>query len=236
MLILDVPQSGSVAGVTSSRNRFGQYRRTRAIPVQPRTPKQGQVRALLAAGSSAWRGLTDAQRTGWNDYAAQIERSNRLGSGYSPTGAALYAGAVILTAAPVVTDPPDALPDYVLQINGMTYTDSTPGPEALTVAIQTTSSSNNVMVETSGPVSPGITSTAAIRRWRSLPLSASNLSPKQYSMAASPIAILTEYKFLFPSPAPGNVIWFRFREISYPGSGAVPVTNTLFQSFRLPIS
>ena len=35
MKILDVPQSGSLGGQTSSHNRAGQYRRARRSPVQP---------------------------------------------------------------------------------------------------------------------------------------------------------------------------------------------------------
>lgn len=235
MLILDVPQSGSVAGVTSSHNRFGQYRRSRAIPVQPRTPKQTATRSYLTAGSSSWRSLSDTDRQLWNDYAAQIVRSGRLGSGYSPTGAMLYAGATVLTQGAVI-DVPDALPDFVLSVTGMTYTDSTPGPEAFTVEFDTTSATNYFICETSGPISPGITSAAAVRRWRSLPGNALNLVPKQISMASAPASILTYYKALFPSPVAGNVIWFRFREIAFPGSGNVPVTTNQFQTFRLVIA
>src|SRR5262245_36608206 len=103
MLILDVPQSGSVAGFTSSKNRFGQYRRTRAIPLQPRTPKQTRNRCLCSSGSSQWRSLSDAQRTAWNDYAQQILRSNGVGSSYTPTGASLFVGGSIITNSPGFT-------------------------------------------------------------------------------------------------------------------------------------
>lgn len=235
MLFLDVPQSGSIAGTTSSRNRFGQYKRTRAIPVQPRTPKQTSNRALLILGSSSWKTLSDTDRTGWNDYAQQITRSGRMGSGYSPTGAMLYAGATVMAAGAII-DVPDALPDFQLVVTSMTYTDSTPGPEAFTVAISGTSAANKFIVETSGPVSAGITSAAAVRRWRSLPLSAANLQPNQFSMATGSESILANYKYLFPSPAPGVCLWFRFREIAWPGSGNVPVTNLQAQTYRLVIS
>lgn len=86
MKILDVPQSGSVAGVTSSRNRFGQYRRSRSSPVNPNSDKQGAVRARLSASSAAWRALTDAQRAGWEGLASQMNRTDSLGQGYSLTG------------------------------------------------------------------------------------------------------------------------------------------------------
>lgn len=235
MLILDVPQSGSVAGVTSSRNRFGQYRRTRAVPVQPRTPKQTVNRGNLTAGSSAWRALSDPSRTAWNDYAQQIIRSGRLGSSYSPTGASLFSGTFVLNPNQTQNDPPSALPTYVFSLTDITYVDPTPGPEALNLAFGTTSTTNALLVETSGPVSPGITSAAAIRRWRTLPQNATNIQPIRYAMTASPVDMITEYKLLFPSPVSGQTIWFRAREIFSDGVSNALITNTLFQTFRLVV-
>lgn len=86
MKILDVPQSGSLAGTTSSHNRYGQYRRTRAIPVNPNTPQQGVVRSRLSAYSAIWRTLDDGQRAGWEALALQISRSDSLGSSYTLNG------------------------------------------------------------------------------------------------------------------------------------------------------
>lgn len=235
MKILDTPRSGSVAGTTASRNRFGQYYRTRAIPVQPRTPKQTFNRSFLTCGSSQWRSLTDPQRTAWNDYAAQITRSDRMGSGYSPTGASLYTGAVIGVSGTAVTAPPATLPNYVLAIDTMTYVDSTPGPEALTATLVTTSNDNLMLVETSGPVSPGLTSAAAIRRWQSLPPTGENRVRQQFSMSTSPVALLTAYKRLYPSIVSGQVIWFRFRELFYDISGTTPIANRNVTTYRLAI-
>lgn len=90
MKILDVPQSGSVGGVTSSRNRFGQYRRTRAVPVNPNSTKQGVVRARLSANAAAWRTLTDAQRSGWSDLGNSMTRTDSLGQSYNLTGFQAY--------------------------------------------------------------------------------------------------------------------------------------------------
>ena len=204
--------------------------------MQPRTPRQTANRSFLTNGSSAWRTLSDAQRTAWNDYAAQISRSDSLGSSYQPTGQELFAGSIIASQDLTITAPPGTLPLYVLGINGMTYVDPTPGPEALTVDISATSANNSMLVETSGPVSPGITSAAAVRRWRALPTSASGLFARLFGMSASPVAILTYYKYLFPSPAAGQVIWFRFREVFLDGSSPAGIVNKLALTFRLPIT
>jgi len=114
MKILDVPQSGSVAGTTSSRNRFGQYRRTRAVPVNPNTVQQGVVRSRMASNAAAWRALTDTQRVGWEALGAEITRTDALGQTYDLNGFMCYclvnnnnlaAGNATVSAAPTLTVP-----------------------------------------------------------------------------------------------------------------------------------
>jgi hypothetical protein len=86
MKILDVPSSGSYQGLVHSRNRFGQYVRSRSTPVQPRTSYQTAVRARQSTSAAAWRGLTSAQRLGWADLGGQIFRTDALGQSYTLTG------------------------------------------------------------------------------------------------------------------------------------------------------
>lgn len=114
MKFLDVPQSGSEAGTTSSRNRFGQYRRTRAIPVNPNSTFQGVVRARMSANAAAWRALTGAQRAGWNDLGLSMSRNDSLGQSYTLTGFMAFcsvnnnkaaAGDASVTDAPVLSTP-----------------------------------------------------------------------------------------------------------------------------------
>lgn len=106
---LDVPQSGSQADTTASRNRFGQYNRTRASPVQPRTPRQVEVRALLTDASQAWRELTDATRAAWATYAASTPRTDSLGQTVFPTGHQAFVG-LWLAFAQVGFDVPPEVP------------------------------------------------------------------------------------------------------------------------------
>lgn len=114
MKILDVPQSGSQAGTVSSRNRYGQYRRTRATPVNPNSSAQGLVRARMSANSAAWRALTSAQRAGWADLGNSMTRTDSLGQTYALTGAQAFcsvnnnldqAGSSTLTDAPALSTP-----------------------------------------------------------------------------------------------------------------------------------
>lgn len=114
MKILDVPRSGSFQGVTSSRNRFGQYVRTRATPVNPGSTAQGLVRARMAANAAAWRGLTDAQRAGWTALGSQMVRTDSLGQSYTLNGFGAYCsvnnvkalcGDALVSDAPLIVTP-----------------------------------------------------------------------------------------------------------------------------------
>jgi hypothetical protein len=114
MKILDVPQSGSLAGITSSRNRFGQYRRTRATPVNPNSTYQGTVRNRLSVNAAAWRDLTANQRAGWESLGSQMTRTDSLGQSYTLNGFQAYcsvnnnnlaAGNSVVSDAPALVTP-----------------------------------------------------------------------------------------------------------------------------------
>lgn len=114
MKMLDVPQSGSLAGTTSSRNRYGQYKRSRATPVNPNTGAQGSARARLSLNAAAWRALTDVQRAGWESLGSQMSRTDSLGQSYTLNGFAAYcsvnsnllaAGEAVVAAAPALITP-----------------------------------------------------------------------------------------------------------------------------------
>lgn len=114
MKYLGNPSSGSEAGLTYSRNRFGQYVRSRATPVNPNSTAQGQVRARLSSNAAAWRALTDNQRQGWESLGSQFTRTDSLGQSYNLNGFQMYcsvnqnqiaAGNAALDDAPALTTP-----------------------------------------------------------------------------------------------------------------------------------
>lgn len=90
MKILTYPRSGSLQGITSSRNRYGQYERTRATPVNPSTIFQQNVRSRLQLNADAWKGLTATQREGWGALGDQYVRTDSLGQTYSLQGFTCY--------------------------------------------------------------------------------------------------------------------------------------------------
>ena len=134
MKILDIPRSGSYQGIVSSRNRFGQYVRTRATPVNPNTTYQTVVRSRLAGHAASWRALTDAQREGWESLGLLVVRTDSLGQSYSLTGLQAFvminnnklaAGDAEVSDAPAV-DVPDTLATITLTADA--------SPAAFTVA------------------------------------------------------------------------------------------------------
>lgn len=82
-----VQMSGSIAGNTHARNRFGNYMRARTKPVNPNSPLQVARRSALSYLSEYWHeSLSSAQRIAWETYAAAIAMKNRLGEVAQITG------------------------------------------------------------------------------------------------------------------------------------------------------
>ena len=85
--IIITQASGSVAGITFSRNRSGAYVRQRAMPTNPNSPQQQAVRAALSQLSILWQDtLTPAERTAWQTYADNVPVTDRIGESIFLTG------------------------------------------------------------------------------------------------------------------------------------------------------
>ena len=83
--------SGSIGGLTFSRNRGGMYARARATPTNPNTPFQQAVRSAAAQLASLWRNvLTVDQRIAWDLYAENVELPNPLGAPRNVGGLGMY--------------------------------------------------------------------------------------------------------------------------------------------------
>ncbi len=82
-----IQMSGSIAGNTFARNRYGNYIRSRTKPVNPNSARQVRMRAFMAFFAEEWREtLTPAQREAWNTYAAAVAMQNKLGETIHITG------------------------------------------------------------------------------------------------------------------------------------------------------
>ncbi len=81
---------GKIGGHVASKNRAGNYFRTKVTPVNPKTTAQTTVRNRLSGLSSAWRSLTAAQRSSWNAAIGDFSKTDIFGDLRNPTGFNLY--------------------------------------------------------------------------------------------------------------------------------------------------
>jgi hypothetical protein len=72
--------SGSIGGITFSRNKGGMYTRSKAIPTNPNSIRQQVVRGALGQLSVAWNLLSIIERESWNLYAASVPMVDKLGA------------------------------------------------------------------------------------------------------------------------------------------------------------
>ena len=196
MKYLGPSQSGSENGNTASRNRFGQYLRRRAVPVQPRTPAQLNQRARMTTNAAAWRDLTDAQRAGWLSLGLQMTRTDSLGQSYDLNGFLAYcsvnnnkldAGDAAVSDAPAIVTPADLLTATV-----------TLTAAAFSVAYTATplAAGNRLFIRCSPQRSAGVNFNGDYR-----------LISVTAAAAASPANILAAYTAKFGVPVVGNRIF-----------------------------
>jgi hypothetical protein len=79
--------SGSLAGQTYARNHYGNYVRARTKPVNKNTDRQIFARNVMKNTSELWsNSLTIEQRQSWNEFAANVPVTNKLGESITLSG------------------------------------------------------------------------------------------------------------------------------------------------------
>lgn len=129
-----VQMSGSIAGNTFARNRFGNYSRARTKPVNPKSARQVGARVAIMFLAEQWREapMTDAKRLAWEAYANSVNWQNKLGETIKLTGYQHFMrgnASLIRAGADIVTDGPTDL--------GLPPGDPTMVVSALSAAAQT---------------------------------------------------------------------------------------------------
>jgi len=124
--------SGSVGGMTYSRNRYGVYIRTRALPVNPQSANQVVIRNFFSSVAAAWLTITQAQRNGWTTYAANVPRTDPLGQSVFLTGLNWYISTNVLRLQANLTRL-DTAP-VIFSMASLTQPVATPGPTTTSVA------------------------------------------------------------------------------------------------------
>lgn len=196
MKFLDSPRSGSYQGITGSRNRFGQYYRTRAIPVNPNSTAQSNARSRLAQMAEVWDTLTDVARAGWSSLGNSMTRTDSLGQSYTLTGLQAYVSVNCLNLA-----------------NGNARVDAAPAlatPAALTTATITLTNAAFSIAYTTTPLGAGARLMAFASPQRSNGRSFESdyrLIAVSAAAAASPMNIFTAYSARLGTPVTGNKIF-----------------------------
>jgi hypothetical protein len=90
MKIQDIPQVGKLGLTVTWHGRNGQLRRILAIPKNPRTDRQLEVRDLLQQQARRFDALTDVQQDAWNVAATGFHSTPSLGQSGPLTGLQLF--------------------------------------------------------------------------------------------------------------------------------------------------
>jgi hypothetical protein len=80
---------GKVGGHVLSKNRGGAYVRTKVTPSNPQSAAQSAVRSSFGSIASSWSGLTDEQRSSFNNAVSSYGTTNIFGDIVNPSGKAL---------------------------------------------------------------------------------------------------------------------------------------------------
>ena len=125
-----IQMTGSIAGNTYARNRYGNYARARTKPTNPNTDLQQVVRGAMATLTARWsQVVTAVQRTAWNLYAQNVAMKNRLGESVYLSGINHYlrsniplmqAGKTIVDAGPVIFELPEKDASFSISISEAT--------------------------------------------------------------------------------------------------------------------
>jgi hypothetical protein len=158
MRILDIPQSGKQGTIVSVRTRYGQIRRSYAVPGKAASPAQLRTRGAFGRVRFLWRTLTDEQRATWTNPAQDVNSQPCLGQSGRLSGYLLFMKInsilVYQGLPPVLT--PTARPDFgVNPVRELVIT-NTGGVVDLKLSVPSAPTSD-ILVLGTYPRSPGVT-------------------------------------------------------------------------------
>ena len=147
MKIQDIPQVGKLGLTVTWHGRNGQLRRILAIPKNPRTDRQLEVRDLLQQQARRFDALTDVQQDAWNVAATGFHSTPSLGQSGPLTGLQLFVRVnckLGLLGQDAVDVPPVAPQFPALAPQGLVITNTT-GVVAVTLTCPTNPGENTVL-------------------------------------------------------------------------------------------
>lgn len=162
MKFLGPPSSGSVSDLTYSRNRGGQYTRSR-------NGRGGTGNSWFAGFSAAWSALTNDQRQAWNQFAlGRLSPDRRLGGLQTLTGFNWFCrqnavvnagGGTFLNTDPIDVPPEDNWTEAVLVSAAWS------GSNLETTVTFPPGTSGLCILQSSGVVTPGTMSGPGRGKW-----------------------------------------------------------------------
>lgn len=200
-------------------NHYGSVVRKHVKPINPRSSPQTLVRTDFRTLAKQWKSITQPYILAWNELAASIHVSNRVGQKKTLTGEAMFiknnqnilqAGGTVITPAPdIALSSVPGLPDMDVTITaGVIAATFTPGAVA----------TNIVIFRSSGIVSKGVTYNSKFKTFTSF---ASN--------ATSPQTLTTDWVKVFgTAPVAHDIVFFEFRVVD-----TLSGFSTLYQKSRV---
>lgn len=155
---LVVDGRGKLGGHVASKNKGGNYLRTKVTPNNPQTSAQNNVRSIFGSLSSQWSALSEAQRLSFNEMVDSYAKTNVFGDLKSLTGKALFqklnqtlvlAGDSVLTTCPAPAEIPQIPLDMANSVFEVGVTDF------MFIAVDNVLYSAKAIVYSSGVVSAG---------------------------------------------------------------------------------
>jgi len=199
------------AGQVHSRNTYGNYIRQKVSPVQPRTPRQQQLRSQLSDLAKRYSTvLTDEQRNAWINFAAANPVVDVFGDSITLTGINMYQkvnNLRKLMGLPILDNPPS---DFSVQSPTsaglqIAYEGTPPTLKIkVTFAPSPAPANHRVEVWATEPLKPGV-------MFFSHKLRLLTISPDNQS---SPMDITDAYLARFGTPAVGTKIGVEIRFVN----------------------
>lgn len=148
---------GSIGDVTYSRNRGGAYSKAKLVQTNPDTSEQQAIRAIQAAATAAWQGLTPPNQKRWNTFAQELRAIPRIGDQARLSGFNAFVRYYMYLNFYGGSGSPDTLPPIALAPIALFQVTSTTSELSVTVEGTNTDADTRVIVRASGPRSPGQT-------------------------------------------------------------------------------
>jgi len=211
-----VAGSGKIGGHVASRNRSGSYLRTKVSPVNAQTPFQSAIRNRLSTLSSAWKDLTPAERTAWNNAVEGYKKTDIFGDLKTPSGFNLHQALnnnLLRIGEAAITTPPLPVGLPVIETGVLTQVHA--GATLVTFTSDPVVTDSVVEISATAPMSQG----------KNFVKSEFRVLGNMPTIAAHVATLTTLYAAKFGGPgAAGQKVFVRLRQISnVTGQSGIPV-------------